>query len=226
MDVRFQVCFTPLTAVLFAFPSRYWFTIGHHGVFSLGEWSPRIQTEFHVFRPTWDTHRLNRSFRLRGYHPLWPFFPEGSANLIGATTGSRNPGRQAFRFRLVRVRSPLLAQSRLLSSPCGTEMFHFPQCRPMRTIFVHPQVIPYERYWVPPFGNLRIKALWRLPEAYRSLIRPSSPHDAKASVVRPYTLSKKSRYLVYVAILFNFQLPFFKDQPSRPVWRRLKWRNG
>ena len=79
---------------------------------------------------------------------------------------------------------------------------------------IHPQVIPYERYWVPPFGNLRIKALWRLPEAYRSLIRPSSPHDAKASVVRPYTLSKKSRYLVYVAILFNFQLPFFKDQPS------------
>ena len=27
-------------------------------------------------------------------------------------------------------------------------------------------------------------------------MRPSSPHDAKASVVRPYTLSKKSRYLV------------------------------
>ena len=103
--------------VLFAFPSRYWFTIGHHGVFSLGEWSPRIQTEFHVFRPTWDTHRSNRSFRLRGYHPLWPFFPEGSANLTGTTTGSRNPGWQAIRFRLLRVRSPLLAQSRLLSSP-------------------------------------------------------------------------------------------------------------
>ena len=91
---------------------------------------------------------------------------------------------------------------------------------------IHPQVIPYERYWVAPFGNLRIKALWRLPEAYRSLIRPSSPHDAKASVVRPYTLSKKSRYLVYVAILFNFQLPVFKDQSSRSVRRRLKWRNG
>jgi hypothetical protein len=24
----FQVCFTPLTGVLFTFPSRYWFTIG------------------------------------------------------------------------------------------------------------------------------------------------------------------------------------------------------
>ena len=118
MDVRFQVCFTPLTAVLFAFPSRYWFTIGHHGVFSLGEWSPRIQTGFHVSRPTWDTDRLNCGFRLRGYHPLWPFFPERSAIQVDATSRSRNPGKQAFRFGLVRVRSPLLAQSRLLSSPC------------------------------------------------------------------------------------------------------------
>ena len=80
--------------------------------------------------------------------------------------------------------------------------------------FIHPQVIPYERYWVSPFGNLRIKALRRLPEAYRSLIRPSSPHDAKASVVRPYTLSKKFKTSLsrYVVILFNFQLPIFKDQ--------------
>ena len=28
MDARFQVCFTPLAAVLFAFPSRYLFAIG------------------------------------------------------------------------------------------------------------------------------------------------------------------------------------------------------
>ena len=35
--------------------------------------------------------------------------------------------------------------------------------------------------WVPPFGNPRIKAYWRLPEAYRSLSRPSSPLPAKAS---------------------------------------------
>ena len=48
----FRIYFTPLTGVLFAFPSRYWFTIGQSGVFSLGGWSPHIQTEFHVFRPT------------------------------------------------------------------------------------------------------------------------------------------------------------------------------
>ncbi|SVB67852.1 uncharacterized protein METZ01_LOCUS220706 [marine metagenome] len=40
----FRFYFTPLTGVLFAFPSRYWFTIGQLGVFSLGGWSPHIQT--------------------------------------------------------------------------------------------------------------------------------------------------------------------------------------
>ena len=48
----FRFYFTPLTGVLFAFPSRYWFTIGRSVVFSLGGWSPHLQTEFHVFRPT------------------------------------------------------------------------------------------------------------------------------------------------------------------------------
>ena len=48
----FRFYFTPLTGVLFAFPSRYWFTIGQSGVFSLGGWSPHVQTEFLVLRPT------------------------------------------------------------------------------------------------------------------------------------------------------------------------------
>ena len=47
--------------------------------------------------------------------------------------------------------------------------------------------------------------------AYRSLPRPSSPHDAKASVVRPYTLSKKLLASRYVAILLVSKLPVFKD---------------
>jgi hypothetical protein len=40
----FRFYFTPLSGVLFAFPSRYWFTIGQLGVFSLGGWSPQFQT--------------------------------------------------------------------------------------------------------------------------------------------------------------------------------------
>ena len=53
------------------------------------------------------------ALRVRGCHPLWPYFPEGSACLIIATG-------------LVRVRSPLLPESLLMSFPPGTEMFQFP----------------------------------------------------------------------------------------------------
>jgi hypothetical protein len=52
VGIRFQVSFTPLVGVLFTFPSRYLFTIGHQGVFRLGGWSPHVQTGFHVPRPT------------------------------------------------------------------------------------------------------------------------------------------------------------------------------
>ena len=41
---------------------------------------------------------------------------------------------------------------------------------------------------VSPFGNLRIKAHLQLPEAYRSLSRPSSAPDAKAFPLRSFML--------------------------------------
>ena len=61
--IRFQVYFTPLTGVLFAFPSRYLFAIGRSGVFSLGGWSPHVQTGFHVPRLT--HHHLRGPFTYR-----------------------------------------------------------------------------------------------------------------------------------------------------------------
>ena len=47
-------------------------------------------------------------FRIRGYHPLWQKFPI----LSSIPT--------AIVYRLLRVRSPLLAESRLISFPPGT----------------------------------------------------------------------------------------------------------
>ena len=61
----FRFCFTPLNGVLFTFPSRYLFTIGHRRVFSLGGWAPRIQTGFHVSRPTRDTRGPPSAFAYR-----------------------------------------------------------------------------------------------------------------------------------------------------------------
>ena len=51
----FRNYFTPLVGVLFTFPSRYSYTIGLTGVFSLAGWSRRIHTGFHVPRATQDT---------------------------------------------------------------------------------------------------------------------------------------------------------------------------
>ena len=88
------------------------------------------------------------------------------------------------RFGLFRVRSPLLAESSFLSSPRGTEMFHFPRFARAR-LFVQRAVRRHYPPWVSPFGHLRIKVCVPLPEAYRSLPRPSSPLGAKASIISP-----------------------------------------
>ena len=61
-------------------------------------------------RPTQESKRV---LPIRGYHPLWPDFPDGSGYHTKITG-------------LVRVRSPLLTESRLISFPPGTEMFQFP----------------------------------------------------------------------------------------------------
>ncbi len=71
-------------------------------------------------------------FCLPGCHRLWPIVPDRSTKALvcnsPALRPSRpyNPGVQAHRFGLVRVRSPLLAESLLFSVPAGTEMVHFP----------------------------------------------------------------------------------------------------
>jgi hypothetical protein len=48
---------------------------------------------------------------------------------------------------------------------------------------------------VSPFGCLRIKAYVPLPEAYRSLSRPSSAPDAKAFPLRSFLLNLRRRGL-------------------------------
>ena len=53
---RFRISFTPRTGVLFTFPSRYSFTIGHTRVFSLGGWSPRFHARLHESGVTQELH--------------------------------------------------------------------------------------------------------------------------------------------------------------------------
>ena len=110
---------------------------------------------------------LDETVPVRGCHPLRPDFPDGSGFLTQATG-------------LVRVRSPLLAESRLMSFPPGTEMFQFPGFASTPYVFRcrYPQAGRF------PHSEMRgSKHVCRLPSPYRRLLRLSSPLTAKASTV-------------------------------------------
>ena len=63
------------------------------------------------------------AFFIRGYHPLWPDFPFRSDIQTAKTRG------------LLRFRSPLLSESRLMSFPRATEMFQFTRFATMTYVF-------------------------------------------------------------------------------------------
>ena len=96
------------------------------------------------------------------------------------------------RFGLFRVRSPLLAESLLFSSPMVLRCFSSPRSPSLRNDWPSTSR-------VAPFGNLGIKGYLHLPQAYRSLSRPSSPPRAKASTVCPCLLSLSLTLLPFIA---------------------------
>ena len=78
--------------MLFTFPSRYSFAIGLSVVFSLTGWSPRIQPEFLVLRPTQVPGSSGERLRVRGFHPLWRRVPAASTDFAFTSPGSYYPG--------------------------------------------------------------------------------------------------------------------------------------
>lgn len=108
--------------------SPYWFTIGCRGVFSLGGWTPHIQTGF----PEPDFTRWANQTSTTGLSPS--AVRHSNASLV---------------VWLIRVRSPLLTESLLLSFPVDTEMFQF------STFALHPYAfrVKYPEGWVAPFRN-------------------------------------------------------------------------
>ena len=117
---------------------------------------------------------IDLSFRVRGYHPLWPDFPDCSTN-----------SRQLTPTGLVPFRSPLLRESRLISFPPVTEMFQF-------TGFASHAYLFSVRYLLrggfPHSEIAGSKLVCQLADAYRRLPRLSSPSTAKASTMCAYSL--------------------------------------
>ena len=96
------------------------------------------------------------------YHDDFLLPVEVPASTDGPTTPilQRLPAITRTRFSLFRFRSPLLTESRLLSLPVGTEMFHFPTFPPL-ALCVQARVTGHDSSRVSPFGHPRITA--RLP---------------------------------------------------------------
>ena len=94
------------------------------------------------------------SFRIRDYHPLWSAFP------------CRFAKSSAITDRLLRFRSPLLSQSRLISFPRATEMFQFTRFASRTYVFS----AGYLCRWVSPFGHPRIKAYLPAPRGFSQAI--------------------------------------------------------
>ena len=120
-------------------------------------------------------------FRIRGFHALRPAFPGGSPTKPTAMPQSYNP---AGAVTPAVWAPPLsLAATRgitVVFSSCGYLDVSVPRVRPTSRGSTSSMC------WVPPFGNHGINGHLRLPRAYRSLSRPSSPPRAQASPVRSY----------------------------------------
>jgi hypothetical protein len=93
----------------------------------------------------------HRYFQVRGYHPLWPDFPDGSLNT------------NAKSCRLFPFRSPLLWESRLISVPPPTEMFQFSGFASL-SLCIQLRMTLAGR--VSPFRDLRIKARLPAPRSF------------------------------------------------------------
>ena len=109
---------------------------------------------------------------------LSPALAELSSSFPLPTHESHMPALQprlneSSRFGLIPFRSPLLWESRLISFPSGTEMFHFPRSAPQLRYWNCFQ-------WVAPFRDPRVNGCLLLSAAFRSLLRLSSAFSAKA----------------------------------------------
>ena len=158
--------------MLFTFPSRYSYTIGLTGVFSLAGWARQIRAGLLVSRVTQDTTRLH----LDSYTGLSPSMIE-----LSRTFYSLFVCHGVVLQPLICIAThQVWALPRSLATTGGIICYFLflEVLRCFSSLRSPPDQCQDNRpsaCWVVPFGNLRIKGYLHLPEAYRSLSRPSSP---------------------------------------------------
>ena len=177
----FRYFFTPLPAVLFTFPSRYLSTIGLPGVLSLGGWCRLLRTGLLRPRPTQAPARVGARFAYGAVTRSGPPFQARSATR--SSSSRRRPYNPARASTPAVWAGPLsLAATRGVTFVFLSSDYLDVSVRRVSLLRWQDGTPPACR--VSPFGHPRITGRSRLPAAFRSLPRPSSPPGAKASSVR------------------------------------------
>ena len=146
-------------------------------------------------------------FHIRGYHPLWQVFPDLSIISPPPTLRSRNPPLQAKRFRLFPFRSPLLRESQLISTPEGTEMYHFPSFASQAYVFS----LRYLRFTQAgfPIRKSPDQGLFsgspRLIAAFYVLLRLLTPRHPPYALSSLTTIILSARILI-LSVLFPYSI--------------------
>ena len=104
---------------------------------------------------------------------LSPALAELSSSFPLPTHESHMPALQprlneSSRFGLIPFRSPLLWESRLISFPSGTEMFHFPELA-LDTLCIQVPATEHDLRRVSPFRNPRIIECLASPRGFSQL---------------------------------------------------------
>ena len=133
--------------------------------------------------------------QLQGYHLLWPGFHtvrlstyRAAVNCNPQTEDPTTLVKQRLQaWHLTSLGSSPFARRYLGSLvliyfPLGTKMFQFPRFA-SHSLCIQLWIIGFPHSEI--FGSM---LSWQLPEAYRRLLRPSSPVDARASTARPFSL--------------------------------------
>ena len=162
----FRIYFTPLPGFFLPFPHGTSSLSVDYEYLALEDGPPIFRQDFTCPALLYSRLVPQSAFLIRGYHPLWPDFPFRSDIQTAKTRG------------LLRFRSPLLSESRLMSFPRATEMFQFTRFATMTYVFSQSYSL---RSGFPHSEISGSKLICQLPEAYRRLSRPSSPVIAKAS---------------------------------------------
>src|SRR5690606_9318749 len=162
VSTRFQVLFHSPVGVLFTFPSRYWFTIGLSGVFSLTRWCWQIPTGRLRPRGTQDTARPASLTYTWLSHAMAPVFHQDSTSLCCNHIAVLQPrscrnmnGLGSFPFA-----------RHYSGNHCYFLLLRLLRCFSSAGLLIICDMSSTCR--VAPFGNPRINSYVLIPVAYRS----------------------------------------------------------